>query len=234
MARPRFISLSFMLAALAMPAVISACNGEIKVGNPEPAAPAAPDPVPAPTPAPAPDPVPAPAPVLKPVGAIKLEGNRVRIPQELEFDVDKATLNDTKDPNKMILNTLKDFMEQNKNVTKLRVEGHTDNSGKKDHNQTLSQQRAEAVAAWLGSHGVDKSRLTTVGYGDTRPEAPNDNDANKAKNRRTEFHVQDIDGKPVAPPVAAPMGVGAGAGPATGGGTPAGAPPMTSPNGPKK
>jgi outer membrane protein OmpA-like peptidoglycan-associated protein len=68
---------------------------------------------------------------------------------------------------------------------KLEVSGHTDNAGAKDHNQALSLARAQAVlAALAGQYGIDASRLTAKGYGDTMPVAPNDNPADKAKNRR--------------------------------------------------
>ncbi|MFI4973700.1 MAG: OmpA family protein [Caulobacterales bacterium] len=71
---------------------------------------------------------------------------------------------------------------------KLEVSGHTDNSGTKSHNMTLSQGRAEAVVAWLvGQYGVDASRLVAKGYGDTKPVAPNDSPADMAKNRRVEL-----------------------------------------------
>jgi outer membrane protein OmpA-like peptidoglycan-associated protein len=71
---------------------------------------------------------------------------------------------------------------------KLEVSGHTDNSGTKAHNMTLSQGRAESVVAWLvGQYQIDASRLVAKGYGDTRPVAPNDNAADMAKNRRVEL-----------------------------------------------
>lgn len=71
---------------------------------------------------------------------------------------------------------------------KLEVSGHTDNSGAKAHNMTLSQGRAESVVQWLvGQYGVDSNRLSAKGYGDTKPVAPNDSPANMAKNRRVEL-----------------------------------------------
>ena len=69
----------------------------------------------------------------------------------------------------------------------LEVQGHTDSQGTADSNQRLSQQRADAVRAYLVAHGINSSRLTSKGYGMTQPIAPNDSAANRAKNRRIEF-----------------------------------------------
>ena len=71
---------------------------------------------------------------------------------------------------------------------KLQVSGHTDNSGTKDHNITLSKGRAEAVvAALVGQYQVAANRLVAEGFGDSKPVAPNDSAANMAKNRRVEL-----------------------------------------------
>ena len=60
-----------------------------------------------------------------------------------------------------------------RNLQKLRVEGHTDNVGGAAKNQKLSQDRADAVLQWLVEHGVPADKLEAVGYGDTKPVAPN-------------------------------------------------------------
>jgi outer membrane protein OmpA-like peptidoglycan-associated protein len=67
------------------------------------------------------------------------------------------------------------------------VGGHTDNVGTPDYNMKLSGERAAAVKAWLVAHSVAANRVTSRGYGDTRPLAPNDTDANRFKNRRVEL-----------------------------------------------
>lgn len=64
------------------------------------------------------------------------------------------------------------------------VEGHTDSDGDPVGNQTLSLARAEAVAAWFEAQGVAANRLSTTGWGETRPVAPNDTPEHKAANRR--------------------------------------------------
>ena len=167
----------------------------------------------------APPPAPAPPPPPKAVGKAKIEGTHVKIPGEIEFDVNKATLKETPGT-KEILTTLVEFMSQNPTVTKLRIEGHTDNTGAADHNMTLSQERADAVAVWLAAHGVDKGRLVTKGFGATVPLVPNDTKENKAKNRRTVFHIAELNG------TAVPASESGDASGATGGaaGSPAGTP----------
>jgi outer membrane protein OmpA-like peptidoglycan-associated protein len=97
-----------------------------------------------------------------------------------------------------ILGELAKVMKDNPQITKLRIEGHTDNTGTRRRNTKLSQQRAEAVAKWLSDHEVDKARLTAIGYADTRPVTDNETPEHRAINRRTEFHLQEVDGKPVS------------------------------------
>ncbi len=70
--------------------------------------------------------------------------------------------------------------------TRIRVAGHTDNVGNPARNQALSEQRAEAVRAYLISRGVDGARVEAVGLGDTDPVASNDTEEGRAQNRRIE------------------------------------------------
>ena len=101
----------------------------------------------------------------------------------INFDYDKATIR----PESMgTLNMIMRIMTDNPDV-RFEVGGHTDGDGAADYNTTLSQQRADAVRAQLISMGIDKSRLTTKGYGKTRPIADNTTADGKANNRRVEF-----------------------------------------------
>jgi outer membrane protein OmpA-like peptidoglycan-associated protein len=70
------------------------------------------------------------------------------------------------------------------------IEGHTDNTGKVDKNQLLSQKRAEAVKKYFMQKGIDASRMTATGFGDTKPLATNTTAINKAKNRRVELNLK--------------------------------------------
>ncbi len=69
---------------------------------------------------------------------------------------------------------------------RLRIEGHTDDTGAADANLRLSQQRAEAVVAWLVGRGVDAGRLEAAGLGDAQPVADNATAAGRQTNRRVE------------------------------------------------
>jgi SH3 domain-containing YSC84-like protein 1 len=70
---------------------------------------------------------------------------------------------------------------------KIRVEGYTDNVGSKEANLKLSTERAEAVANWLASHGVDRDRLSSKGFGEAHPVTSNSTEEGRAKNRRVEL-----------------------------------------------
>ncbi len=79
-------------------------------------------------------------------------------------------------------------------AARLIVEGHTDDAGDAAANLALSQQRAEAVVAYLVAGGIEQERLTAIGYGEERPIADNVTDAGRAQNRRIEFVIQQGDG----------------------------------------
>jgi len=101
----------------------------------------------------------------------------------INFDVDQATIR----PESMgTLNQIKRILTDNPEL-KFEIDGHTDSSGVAAHNATLSQQRADAVKAQLEAMGIDGTRLTTKGFGDTKPIADNGTPDGKANNRRVEF-----------------------------------------------
>jgi outer membrane protein OmpA-like peptidoglycan-associated protein len=73
--------------------------------------------------------------------------------------------------------------------TVIEVAGHTDSSGSDQYNQALSERRAQAVAGYLGSHGVKTQRLITVGAGEGHPIASNDTEQGRSANRRVELTI---------------------------------------------
>jgi outer membrane protein OmpA-like peptidoglycan-associated protein len=70
---------------------------------------------------------------------------------------------------------------------KITIEGHTDNVGNAQANQTLSGKRAEAVKAYLVGQGIDAARLEAKGLGATKPAAPNTTAEGRQQNRRVEL-----------------------------------------------
>lgn len=100
----------------------------------------------------------------------------------VEFPTNKATLIGD---STLRLDSVVEYMTHKKSV-KIEISGHTDNVGDKKANKTLSQKRAEAVRDYLVSKGIDAARITAVGYGDTKPAAPNTTEEGRQKNRRIE------------------------------------------------
>jgi len=70
------------------------------------------------------------------------------------------------------------------------VEGHTDNVGAIDYNQNLSERRAYSVKDYLSTQGVPGSRITAIGYGESRPKSSNETPEGRQLNRRVEIHIR--------------------------------------------
>ena len=101
----------------------------------------------------------------------------------ITFDVGKATLR----PESMgTLNDVAKYLKENSSAN-FEIDGHTDSDGLEGKNMTLSQQRADAVKTQLAAMGVEALRLSTKGFGATKPVASNDTPEGKANNRRVEF-----------------------------------------------
>ncbi len=104
----------------------------------------------------------------------------------ITFDVGKATIK----PESMgEINRIVTLMTENPDL-KFSVEGHTDSTGNAASNQTLSEQRSQAIVAKLVELGIAQDRLTAVGKGQNSPIADNNTDEGRAKNRRVEFVKQ--------------------------------------------
>ena len=70
---------------------------------------------------------------------------------------------------------------------KAKISGHTDSDGEEVYNQKLSEKRAEAVLEYLTKKGIDKARLSSIGYGESKPIKDNSTEKGKKLNRRVEF-----------------------------------------------
>lgn len=101
------------------------------------------------------------------------------------FEFGKATLLPDSYPE---LNRIVDVLNENGRLV-IEIEGHTDNVGSNEANLKLSQQRAEAVRSYLLSKKLPANRVTSIGYGETRPKASNDTPEGQAQNRRVEFKI---------------------------------------------
>jgi outer membrane protein OmpA-like peptidoglycan-associated protein len=106
---------------------------------------------------------------------------------DVHFDVAKASI---KPESFKVMDELVLAM-QRQPETKVELAGHTDSDGDDAANLLLSQQRADAVKDYLVRKGIASSRISTVGYGERKPVASNQNEAGKARNRRTEVRVVD-------------------------------------------
>ncbi|MFN9110482.1 MAG: OmpA family protein, partial [Bacteroidota bacterium] len=73
--------------------------------------------------------------------------------------------------------------------SKFSIEGHTDSDGKDAANQKLSEDRAKAVKDYLVTNGIAEGRLTSAGFGETKPIDSNKTKAGKANNRRVEVNL---------------------------------------------
>ena len=113
----------------------------------------------------------------------QIESGQLKLPGAIVFEAGGDQL---KSESEESLWVIVDFLEAKKDITLLRIEGHTDNTGKSEANQALSEKRAMAVARWIVAKGVDCKRLVAVGFGDSKPVEANDTPAGKAANLRIE------------------------------------------------
>ncbi len=120
--------------------------------------------------------------MLKPIEV----GVSVRL-NNIFFDYNKTTLRPESFPE---LDKVVEFLQENPSVV-VEIGGHTDDRGTDDYNLTLSQGRAESVVSYLSEHWIDPSRISAKGYGESKPEVPNDSDENRQVNRRVEFTIMD-------------------------------------------
>jgi outer membrane protein OmpA-like peptidoglycan-associated protein len=108
---------------------------------------------------------------------------QVIILEGINFETNSARI--TPDSEARLQTTLA-TLRNNPNI-EVEISGHTDSRGTDANNQSLSERRANSVKDWLVSNGISSSRITTVGYGESKPIAPNDSPENMLRNRRIEF-----------------------------------------------
>ncbi|WP_425402123.1 OmpA family protein [Hymenobacter norwichensis] len=123
--------------------------------------------------------------VVKDVQLKKLDVGVKVVLNNIFFDTGKATL---RKESTAELERLQKLLVETP-ALRLEISGHTDNVGTAATNRELSQRRAKTVVDYLTQKGIAQDRLTSAGYGDTQPVAPNTTKANRQLNRRTEFKV---------------------------------------------
>ncbi len=141
---------------------------------------------------------PAPEPPALPIGPIKLKRveikkDRIEISEKIQFDLAMATI---KSESHDLLDEITKVFADNPQIKKVDIIGHTSDEGADKYNQTLSEQRAKAVVAYLTTHGIDAARLTSKGMGESQPIGDNKTEEGKEMNRRVEFLIveQDLGG----------------------------------------
>jgi OOP family OmpA-OmpF porin len=124
-------------------------------------------------------------PVTKDLYLQKIEvGLTVKL-KNIYFDYDKTTL---KSESFVELDKVYEFLSANPRV-EVEIGGHTDSKGSDVYNANLSQGRSQSVVDYLVNQGIDRSRLTAHGYGESKPIDTNDTNEGQANNRRVEFTV---------------------------------------------
>ncbi len=117
---------------------------------------------------------------------IVVKPDKLELKEKLYFGWDQATLEEASFP---VLDEVVKALNDNKSF-QVQVEGHTDSSGAEEHNQTLSENRAQAVLDYLVAHGVAKERLGSKGMSSSKPLDTNATAAGRENNRRVEFVVR--------------------------------------------
>ena len=131
----------------------------------------------------------------------------IKILQKVYFEVSKADIKEKSFP---LLNTVAAVLKGQAQITKIQVEGHTDDTGGDKANMALSQARADSVKQYMIAQGVPAERLVSKGFGEEAPvckdvaelikkgrKGKKKLDACREENRRVTFKIVEIDGKPI-------------------------------------
>ncbi len=118
-----------------------------------------------------------------------VNGGVITILEQVKFKTGSADILPGKDSEE-VLTAVLGVLKAHPEITKLNVEGHTDDQGPAAFNKKLSGDRAASVVKWLVAHGIDRARLASAGFGPDRPLEPNTSDAGRKANRRVEFHIE--------------------------------------------
>jgi outer membrane protein OmpA-like peptidoglycan-associated protein len=115
--------------------------------------------------------------------------SRIELLDPIAFNPGASTIAATPE-NEAVLTALLSVLLELPEGRRLRIEGYTDDRGDPGNSRNASAARAAAVAKWLVEHGIERSRITSEGFGPERPIATNETEAGRAENRRLEFHLE--------------------------------------------
>ncbi len=132
--------------------------------------------------------VPAPAPEIVAANTCQTDFNALLANETINFESAQAIIAST---SYALLDQLASTASQCPEAS-VSIEGHTDSQGEDAYNQSLSEQRAQAVVDYLVGKGINSSRLAAIGYGENLPIGDNDTSEGRAMNRRIEFTVQGL------------------------------------------
>jgi outer membrane protein OmpA-like peptidoglycan-associated protein len=119
---------------------------------------------------------------------VELTRERIEIKDSIFFETGLSAIKPESFP---LLDQIAELLEAHPEVTRVRIEGHTDSRGSDKENLRLSQDRAAAVRVYLVTRGIAVKRLTCVGYGESRPLDPRETEEAWTTNRRVDFWIEE-------------------------------------------
>ena len=115
-----------------------------------------------------------------------LAARNMFLTEDIYFEFDKSSLDSMAQD---VLSRKSDWMRDNPDVV-ISIEGHCDERGTNEYNLALGEKRAESAKSFLVDLGIDAYRISTVSYGEERPEDDGHNEEAWAKNRRAHFVIK--------------------------------------------
>ncbi|MDI1448142.1 OmpA family protein [Polyangium sp. 6x1] len=128
--------------------------------------------------------------------AVRVTDREIVLLRELLFDTGRATLRSS---SRQMLEEVAEVLFQHPEITRIEVQGHTDNRGTLPRNDALARQRAQAVRDLLVRRSIDPSRIVIKGFGPTAPVATNTTPEGRQRNRRATFVILERTPSPAPP-----------------------------------
>ncbi len=133
-----------------------------------------------------PPPPPKPKPVKVIAKRVTVTADAIEITEKIQFAYNDSEILEASFG---LLEEIKSVLKDHPEIKAISIEGHTDSDGSDTYNQSLSERRAASVMSYLAEHGIAADRMTSVGFGESKPLVAEESDADKEKNRRVEFRI---------------------------------------------